>query len=322
MSTEQTYRAAVVERFGPPDGIRVRELSSRPLRAGEVRVAVRTGGLNPVDARIRRGSFGGTPPMPLGTEFAGVVVEIGGGVNGFTPGDAVIGFGAQGADADLVITDPSRLAHKPEELDWSLAGGISGVGQSALTALSTLDLAPESVVLVHGASGGVGTMLVQLAIADGHRVIGTGGPSSQDYLRDLGATPVLYGDGLAGRVKEASPTGVDAAVDLAGTHQAGEISRAIADGGGKAITLVPETMSSHRLPLVRVQHSHDQLERLITEAIAGRLTLPVEVIPFTDIAEAHRRLDAKHARGKIVLDLSDNPHLTPFADVAGLTAGA
>lgn len=255
--------------------------------------------------------------MPLGTEFAGVVTEVGHGVTAMKPGDPVIGWGAQGADADLVPTDPSRLAAKPNPLDWDLAGGLSGVGQTALTALDALDLPSGSTLLVHGAPGGVGTMLVQLATAAGIRVLGTAGPTRHDYLGSLGATPLTYGDGLADRIAAAAPDGVDGSIDLAGTPEAGDVARDGIAAGGRAITLVPETMASHGLRLVRVQHSPDKLRRLVDGILGGDLRLPVEAIPFTQIAEAHRRLDGKHSQGKVVLDLSDNPHLAPFGAAVG-----
>lgn len=304
-----TFRAAVAERFGPPEVIRLVDLPAPQPGPGEVLVAVRTAGLNPVDSRIRSGGFGGQPPVRLGTEFAGVVAAVGPGVTAWQPGDAVIGWGARGADADLVVTDQSRLADKPDALDWDLAGGLSAVGQTALTALDTLQLPPGATVVVHGASGGVGTVLTQLAVAAGLKVIGTAGPASQDHLRSLGATPVLYGDGLAERLAAAAPQGIDASIDLAGTAEAGDVARAVIAAGGRAVTLVPETLASHGLPLVQVRHSRAQLDRLVRAVLAGELRLPVEAIPFTDIVAAHRRLDTRHAVGKIVLDLSDNPYL-------------
>ncbi|MGW0027681.1 alcohol dehydrogenase catalytic domain-containing protein [Rhodococcus sp. NPDC003383] len=115
MTTSQTtYRAAVVRKFGPPDVIRIENLPvGEPPAPGVVRVAVRIGGLNPVDARIRSGAFGGAVPHVPGTEFAGTVVAVGAGVGDYTVGDDVIGFGTPGADAELVDTDPAGSCTSP-----------------------------------------------------------------------------------------------------------------------------------------------------------------------------------------------------------------
>ncbi len=246
--------------------------------------------------------------MVLGTEFAGVVAESND--RAWKVGEEVIGWGAQGADADLVTTDGSRLHPKPANVDWALAGGLSGVGQSALSALDALPLRQGDVVVVHGASGGVGTMLTQLALARGLTVIGTASEANHDHLRALGALAVSYGPGLASRIAAvADGRALAASIDLAGSKEAGDVAVAVAAAGGKAITLVPETMVSHGIRLVRVQHSTAQLRELLDGVAAETLRLPVETLPFTEIVEAHKRLDAKHARGKLVLDLSDNPHL-------------
>ncbi|MFE9817926.1 NADP-dependent oxidoreductase [Streptomyces sp. NBC_00236] len=304
-------RIAVARRFGPPTVIAIEEHPSPPLGRRQVRVAVRTGGLNPVDARRRAGTFGGSVPMVLGTEFAGVVVESDD--PEWQPGDEVIGWGAQGADADLVTTDGTLLHTKPADLDWALAGGLSGVGQSALTALDAVSLTPGDVLVVHGAAGGVGTVLTQLAHARGLTVIGTASTPNHEHLRLLGAIPVAYGPGLAGRILAAADGHpVAASIDLAGSKEAGEIAVSVAAAGGQAVTLVPETMASHGIRLVQTRRSRAQLSTLLDGIAAGTLKLPVKALPFTEIVEAHQRLDAQHARGKLVLDLSDNPHLPDF----------
>lgn len=301
-------RFAVVRRFGPPEAIALEEHPSPALGVGQVRVAVRVAGINPVDTRLRAGSFGGSVPMLLGTEYAGTIVESRD--ESWPVGTDVLGWGVQGADADLVVTDGSRLFAKPDALDWASAAGIGGVGSTAQTALASLRLAPGDVIVVHGAAGGVGTVLVQLAVARGLSVIGTASEGNHDHLRGLGATPVAYGPGLAGRVAEAADgRPIAASIDLAGTTEAGDVAAGVLADGGQAITLVPETAQSHRLPLVRARRTPEQMAELVGALTDGTLHFPVETLPLTHIVEAHRRLDAKHARGKLVLDVSDNPHL-------------
>lgn len=309
-------RIAVARTFGAPEVITIESHPAAPLPRGGIRVAVRIGGLNPVDARRRAGKFGGQVPMVFGTEFAGIVVESTD--SRFSVGDEVIGWGAQGSNSDLVVTDASRLEHKPVNLTWEQAGGLSGVGQTALTALNALPLKSGQLIVVHGASGGVGTALVQLARTRGLDVIGTAGASNQEYVRSMGATAVEYGSGLEQRIVDAAQgRPIAASIDLAGTREAGDIAVKVQKSGGQAITLVPETMQSHGLRLVSVRHSHQQLQELFQAIANGTLKLPVATLPFTEIVEAHRRLDSKHAQGKLVLDLSDNPFLT---DPAGFAA--
>lgn len=309
MTTALTYRAAVARRFGPPDVLGVEDLPVGPLAPGTIRVAVRVGGVNPVDATIRSGAFGGGVPFVPGTEFAGVVVELGAGVSGVTVGDEVVGFGTPGADADLVTTTPDRVVRKPADLSWELAGAVGAVGQTALTVLDALALPADAPVVVHGGSGGVGTILVQLLVAAGNLVVATSSAARADYLTSLGARPVAYGPDLAARLAAEHPVGFAASIDLAGSAQAGEIGSAVRTAGGKAVTIVPATTQSHRIPLIQVQRSQGRLARLLADAADGTLRMPVQTMPLKEIVEVHRRLDARHAVGKTVLDLSDNPHL-------------
>ncbi|NYD25199.1 NADP-dependent oxidoreductase [Leucobacter aridicollis] len=301
-------RTAIVRHFGPPEVIQLEHLPSRGLAQGEVRVAVRSSGMNPVDARIRSGSFGGTVPLALGTEFAGVIAETRDA--GLQVGDAVIGWGVQGANSDLVVTDASRLIPKPTAISWDTAAGIGGVGSTAMTALGALELAAGNTIVVHGAAGGVGTILTQLAHARGLRVIGTASAANHDHVTRLGGLPVSYGPGLADRITGvAGAASVTASIDLAGTPEAGEYAAALLAGGQQAITLVPETAASHGIPLVRTRRDRTVLAELLAALTTGDLVAPTTSIPFTEIVEGHRRLDAGRARGKLVLDLSDNPHL-------------
>lgn len=306
-----TGRIAIAHAFGPPDVLAVERHPSPELPSGAVRVAVRAAGLNPVDARRRSGAFGGRPPLVFGSEFTGVVMESAHPAWG--RGDEVMGWSANGADADLLIADGDRMAPKPPELDWIVAGGLSGAGNTALTTLAELDLPSGALMVVHGAAGGVGTVLTQLAVARGIRVIGTASDRNAEHLRALGAVPVAYGDGVAERITAAAAGAViDASVDLAGTREAGDFAVAAARDGARSVTLVPETMSSHGIRLVQTRPSAAGIRELADAVLSGALTLPIETLPLEDIIEAHRRMDAKHARGKLVLDLSDNPHLTAF----------
>ncbi|MFF0726001.1 NADP-dependent oxidoreductase [Streptomyces sp. NPDC004134] len=302
-----TGRIAVARSFGPPEVITIEEHDYPEPGPGQVLVAVRTGGLNPVDAQRRAGVYGGPTPLLLGVEFAGVVLASAS--QDYRRGDEVIGWLVSGADADLVLTDPARLRLKPADIGWDLAGGLSGVGQTALTALNALDLPAGDTVVVHGAAGGVGTVLVQLAVARGLHVIGTASAANQEYVRGLGAVPVVYGQALDRALAAAAgERTVTASIDLAGSPEAGRYAAAVRSAGGQAITLVPSTVP-YGIPLVQARYLTEQMDELLARVADGSLVLPVEAIPFPRISDAHRRFDAKRARGKTVLDLADNPHL-------------
>lgn len=310
MSHPTTYRAAVARRFGPPEVLNIEDVAAAPLAAGQVRIAARYSGLNPVNARIRAGKFGGSVPYQPGTELLGEVVEVATGVTVPRVGDVVAAFGTPAANADLVTTTADRVVVVPDGTDLRTLAGVGAVGLTAITVLDALSLAAGSTIVVHGGAGGVGSVFVQLATAAGHHVVATASEANQDYLRSRGATPVVYGPGLAERLSEAAPEGFTAAVDMVGTHEAGDSAAAVRAAGGRAVTIVPETMQSHGLPLVQVRQSQENLRRLHAAITDGSIALPVATIAFEDIVEAHRRLDAGHARGKTVLDHRTNPNLS------------
>ncbi len=307
-----TSRIAVARSFGSPDVISIENHEVPALAPGAVRVAVRAAGLNPVDARRRSGGFGGRPPRTFGSEFAGVVVESAD--PGAPVGAELVGWAAGGANADLLDVDPRATQPKPEGLDWLTAGGLSGAGQTALTVLDTLGLQPGAVVLVHGAAGGVGTLLTQLAVARGLVVLGTASPKNLDFVRSLSATALDYTGDLPAQITAASAgRPITASIDLAGSRQAGDLAVAIRQAGGAAVTLVPETMQSHGIQILSSQKTPARLRELLARAADGSLKLPVEGVSFAELSAAHARMDAKHATGKLVLDLADNPFLPASA---------
>jgi NADPH:quinone reductase-like Zn-dependent oxidoreductase len=186
-------------------------------RADEVQV--RAAGVNPLDWKLYSGSFhdvdddekdaaGVAESLPLlGMDCAGVVSAVGAGVENVAVGDEVIVYPVAAAYADYVTAPASSLIAKPEGLGWEQAGVRAG-----------------DSVLVHGGAGGVGLMAVQLAVSLGASVVATAAERNHDLLRELGATPVVYGDGLADRVRSSAPDGVDAAIDTVGTDEALEVS--------------------------------------------------------------------------------------------------
>ena len=171
---------------------------------GQVRIAVRAAGVNPSDWKKRQGLMDEELPQTMGYEAAGVVDELGEGVADVAVGDRVFGFSAEGAaQAELAVL--SSYAPIPPSLDFPGAAALPAAVETAARALDQLGVGSGSTLLINGASGSVGSAAVQLAVVRGARVIGTASPANHDYLRSLGADPVAYGEGLAGRVRALAP---------------------------------------------------------------------------------------------------------------------
>jgi NADPH:quinone reductase-like Zn-dependent oxidoreductase len=222
-----TSRAVLLEKFGGPENLIIRTVPEPHAGSGEIRVRVTAAGLNPMDWFMTStpkiaARFGFTLPVGYGTDYAGVVDEVGQGVTGYSVGDRVFGTALSRALADhLVIAAAGNISsgvahHTPDGVDDRTAAALSIAGSTAVAALAVLDLGPDDTVLIGGAGGGVGVFAVQLARISGAKVIGTGSPSSADYLSSLGAKPVAYGEGLVDRIHDLGGT-VTAALDLHGT---------------------------------------------------------------------------------------------------------
>lgn len=188
--------------------------------AGQVRVAVRAVGVNPLDHKVRSGSitefFPVDFPAVTGYEVSGVVEAVGEGVTAWQVGDEVFGSVHGGGYAEHVLAAADKLARKPAALGWEEAAAIPVAAETAWRSLDLLGLEAGQTLLVHGAAGGVGTVVLQFARQRGIRVVGTASEANHAYLRELGAVPVVYGDGLAERVRAAAPEGVDRVLDVAG----------------------------------------------------------------------------------------------------------
>ena len=220
-------RAVIQESFGGPEVLEVRDVTEPHAGPGEVRVRVSAAGLNPVDWKIAASAmaaerFGIALPAGFGNDYAGVVDEVGDGVTGFAAGDRVYGGARAAAVADYAVVRPGKdpLLHTPDGVDDITASTLAIAGGTADAVVSVIGVHAGDTVLIGGAGGGVGVFAVQLARRAGARVIGTGSEATFDFLRELGAEPVRYGDGLAGRVRALAPQGVTAAADLVGTETA------------------------------------------------------------------------------------------------------
>ena len=201
--------------FGGPEVLELVELPDPRPGPGQIRVAVRAVGVNPVDWKMRRGMMRGDLPQSTGREVAGVVDELGEGVTHAAPGDRVFGFAADGAGA-AALALLADYAPIPPSLGFAAAASLPVAVETAVRTLDLLGVGAGSTVLVNGAAGAVGSAAVQIAGARGARVIGTASANNHEYLRSLGAEATTYGEGLVERVREVTPAGVDAAFDAAG----------------------------------------------------------------------------------------------------------
>jgi NADPH:quinone reductase-like Zn-dependent oxidoreductase len=268
--------------------------------------------VNPVDWKVAAGGLDPlmniTFPAIPGWDVAGVVERVGLDTPEFQPGDEVIAYARKdwvhgGTFAELVTVPVRAVARKPEALDWDQAAGLPLAGLSAYQLLSRLGLAKGETVLVHAAAGGVGSLAVQIAKATGARVIGTASEANHDWLRELGAEPVTYGEGLPERVRALAPEGVDVVVDFVGGVL--DATLAVLKEGGRHGSIVEAEVAEKGGLYAWVRPNAADLQALADLADQGLLTVPVaEVFPLEKTAEAFRVSQGGHVRGKIAIEVS------------------
>src|SRR4051794_33802213 len=212
-------KAVTFASYGAPEVLQVTDVAEPQPGPGQIRIAVRAAGVNPLDWKIRSGAMSAFMPVELpaidGREAAGVVEEAGEGGEGVAAGDEVFGFATGGAAAELALLN--AWAHKPAELSFESAAALPVASETSVRAFNELGGVGEGqTLLISGAAGGVGAVATQLALARGARVIATASEGNLEYLRSLGAEATTYGDGLVERVRELAPDGVDLAFDVAG----------------------------------------------------------------------------------------------------------
>jgi NADPH:quinone reductase-like Zn-dependent oxidoreductase len=295
-------RAAVFDRYGPPDVLRIADLPDPVPGPGELRVRVRAAGVQPFDTGVRRGLIRPGPghfPHQVGQEYSGVVDLLGAGVPGPAVGTAVLGSTFLNGQATHVVVPAANVVAKPPELDFPTAAGLVAAAQTASGALAELGVGPGDVLLVHAAAGSVGTVAVQLARLAGATVIGTARPANHAYLRQLGAIPVEYGAGLVDRVRAAGK--VTVALDAAG-GEAIAASIALGVPGERVGTIVDDkAAAAFGALVVRAGRSSVRLAEVIALAARGVVTMPVRAYPLIAVAEAHAAVESRHGRGKVVL---------------------
>jgi NADPH:quinone reductase-like Zn-dependent oxidoreductase len=300
-------RAVVFDRFGPPDVLRIADLPDPEPAAGEVRVRVRAAGVQPFDIGVRRGGMPWVQvrfPQTTGQEYSGVIDRLGEGAaeSGLAVGDAVLGSTMLDGCSELVCVPASTVVRKPDRLDFPTAAALVAASQTASGALDELGVADGDVLLVHAAAGSVGTVATQLARIRGARVVGTAGPANHAYLRQLGATPVAYGEGLVEAVRATGLTPTVALDAAGGEAIAQSVTLGIAPD--RVGTIVDDkSAAEHGTRVVRAGRSPERLAEVIALAARGRMTMPVRAYPLTDVVAAHTAVESRHGRGKVVLIL-------------------
>ncbi|MFE3498825.1 NADP-dependent oxidoreductase [Kitasatospora sp. NPDC059146] len=304
-------KAIAFPRYGDADVLRPIELDLPAPGPGQVRVAVRAVGVNPLDHKVRSGAFDGIIPVTFpavpGYEVAGVVEAVGAEVTAFAPGDEVFGALMGGGYAEHALLDADQVVAKPATLSWEEAAAIPVAAETAERVLDILGVRSGETLLVHGAAGAVGTLLLQFARARGITVIGTASEANHAYLRELGAIPVTYGEGLAERVRAAAPGGVDRVLDAAGKGVL-PLSVELAGSAERVLTIadIPGAQEHGIRFSGGAEGGESYHGRAFAAALAlhraGTLRLPLHrVLPLAEAAQAHRISEDGHVRGKIVL---------------------
>jgi NADPH:quinone reductase-like Zn-dependent oxidoreductase len=304
-------KAVQFDSYGEVDVLEVRDVPRPVPTAGEVLVEVKATGINPGEAMIRRGGmherWPATFPSGQGSDLAGVVAEIGQGVDVFAAGDEVLGFTEDRAShAQFVVVPSPQLTAKPPEVPWEVAGGLYVVGTTAYAAVRAIALKPGDTVAVAGAAGGVGTIAVQLATRTGATVLGIAGPSNDDWLNAHGVVPVNYGDGLADRLRQAAPGGrIDAFLDFFG---GGYVQLAVTELGvnPQRVDTIIDFAAVEQFGVKGEGNAEAADAAVLAEltglVAAGELEVPVaQVFPLDQVKDAFRALEQRHTRGKIVL---------------------
>jgi NADPH:quinone reductase-like Zn-dependent oxidoreductase len=302
-------RAVRFDRYGGRDVLYIAELPTPKPETGQVLVEVRAAGINPGEASIREGRgaerFPATFPSGEGSDLAGVVAAVGPGVANIAVGDEVLGWSwTRSSHATHVVVPETQLIPKRPELTWEVAGALYVVGVTAYAAVHAVGVSAGDRVGVSAAAGGVGVLVTQLLATRGVQVLGIASEHNFDWLRAHGADPVAYGDGLADRLRQEAPGGLDAFIDLHGP----EYVRLAVELG------VPSTRINTIIAFEeagRVGAKTDGSVSASTPEVLGEMADlladgVIELViaasyPLDRVSDAFAELEQRHTRGKIVL---------------------
>jgi NADPH2:quinone reductase len=287
------------------------DLETPSPMAGELLVEVRAAGVNPVDWKIRSGMLGAAKaadlPAVMGSEVSGVVREVGQDVDGFAVNDEVFGSVAPGSGgyAEYTLVTANAAARKPPQVSFNDAATLPVAGATAYDGVTQLALEEGQTLLINGVGGGVGVAAAQIARDAGINVIGTASEDKRELVESLGATLVPYGDGVADRIRELLPDGVDAIFDLAGGAGLDAVAELVSDRDKLISAGDPETVSKHGGHMIERDRTHRVLEVVAALVADGKLDPHIEdVRPLDEAADAVAAVEIGHARGKVVIAVS------------------
>ena len=302
-------RAAILHQFGPAEVLTIAHVPVPQAGPDEVLVRVGASAVQPFDVAVRAGwdsnVWGARLPIITGNEFAGEIVQLGDDVSGFAAGQRVAGRHTFGCAAEYLAVPAADIATIPSNVDYPQAAYLGGTGQTAHMAVEFLEVRRGDTFLVHGGSGGVGSIAVQLGVLAGARVIATGSTLNQNYLRSLGAEPLVYGPGLRQRIEAAAPQGVSVVLDTAG-GEALDASIALGISKGRIATIRDyQRYRELGVHWPTGERNGKRLSKLMALAADGRLRVHIRrTYPLEQIAEAHRDVEAGHGPGKVAVLIS------------------
>ncbi|MFY9737907.1 MAG: NADP-dependent oxidoreductase [Candidatus Cybelea sp.] len=302
-------KAVQLSAYGGIEQLKLVDIPKPEPKAGEVVVRVVAAGTNPGEISIREGRLKDIFPMEFpfgqGADFSGRIDSAGAGVTEFAAGDEVLGWSEErSAQAEYVVSNPSRLISKPPTLDWFRAGSLFVVASTAVGAVRAVALGPGDVVAISNAAGGVGSLAVQLARRTGARVIGIASDASEKFLRSVGVEHVRYGDGLAERLRALAPKGIDAFLDLFGGGYV-ELALALGVAPERIDTIADFAAAEKHSVKSEGSSAADSRETIafVANLVAwGEIVMPLAAVyPLAQVKDAYVELARRKAHGKIVL---------------------
>jgi NADPH:quinone reductase len=309
-------KAAVVDKPGPPSAIHLKDVPLPSLSPDHVMIALEYAGVGVWDAELRAGSFGAIKPGTiLGADGSGTIAAVGAHVKGFSLGERVysysFGNSTGGFHAEYVSVPAERVMRVPAHLEMKVAGGMPCIALTAQSGLETLKVNRGQTILVFGASGGVGSLAVWLASAQGATVVGTARPDAQEYVRSLGAAHTVDPNSSEreGVLKRAAEDGFDAILVTASSDT---LAHFLPHLKAKAPIAYPNGVEpkprfhGHTVSAFDGAMSHKAFEELNAAIGSRNLPLRTQVFAFDDVVKAHHRVEEGHIVGKIVLQMGSS----------------
>ena len=311
-------KAVAIHAYGGPEVLKVEDVPRPEPKENEVLVRVIAASINPVDAAIRKGYLaqitGKKFPLILGMDAAGVVEKVGAKMSKFKVGDPVYAFFTlvgEGGYGEFVVANEDEVAPKPKSLTYAQAAAVPAAGSTAWKALvETANLSAGQTVLIHGGSGGVGHFAIQIAKARGARVIATASTANQGFLKQMGADVAI--DYTKTKFEDIAKD-VDVVLDAVGEDTL-KRSYGVVKKGGIIVSIVDDpdktALDAHGIRGVSIRtdpraSTLEELRRLID---AKKVTPVVsQTFPLSEVVKAHEQIATRHTRGKIVLQVADEP---------------